>query len=376
MNLQKALWLIGILLFVTLASWLVYTLRSVLTPFLLAFLMAYILNPVIQFGVRRNLSRDFCIALLMLVLLVGLIVAGVGLVPLLMHQVATLGDDLPRLGERVTELLTEVELRLNAMPVVARFYPHGISLQPPTLAGVASGMLPQVSTVVGVAGDWSRGVFSGLYGAGMFVFFFGLFIISTIYLLRDYDRIVLQARELVPRRQEALVLQLLNDIDRNLRNFFRGQLLVCLINSSVLSLVLYLAGVPYALLIGFLTGFLNIIPYLGVSLGLLLALTVNWLTYGDAAHVVYVLAAFAVQQALDAGFVTPRLLGDTVGLHPVAVIASFLIFGKLFGFFGVLLAVPLSTVAKVLLGYGLRLYKTSWVYGDSVPPTTTGGEGQ
>ena len=373
MNLQKALWLIGILLFLTLASWLVYTLKSVLTPFLLAFLMAYILNPVINFGVRRKLSRDFCIALLMLVLLVVVVVAGVGLVPVLVKQVTDLAGYVPSLGDKTNGAVNRVEAFLNALDVVKRFYPNGISLQPPDLMGLmSSSAAPQASTVMGVATDWSLGLFSGLSAVGMFLLMTGLFLISTIYLMRDYEHIVARARELIPRRQEGIILAIISDIDRNLRNFFRGQLMVCTINSTVLSLALYAAGVPYALLIGFFTGFMNIIPYLGIALGLLLSLFIDFIQYGDFIHIVYVLLAFGAQQVLDAGFITPRLLGDKVGLHPVAIIASFLIFGQLFGFFGVLLAVPLSTIVKVLLAHGIRFYKQSWVYGDSLP-TDPGG---
>lgn len=374
MNLQKALWLIGILLFLTLTSWLVYTLKSVLTPFLLAFLMAYILNPVINFGVRRKLSRDFSIALLMLVLLMVVVVAGVGLVPVLVKQVTELAGYVPSLGEKINSGVGRIEAFLNTQPAVLRYYPNGISLQPPDLMGLMPApSASQASTVVGVATDWSLGLFSGLSAVGMFLLMAGLFVISTIYLLRDYERIVARARELIPRRQEEIILSIISDIDRNLRNFFRGQLMVCCINSTVLSVALYVAGVPYALLIGFFTGFINIIPYLGIALGLLLSLFIDLIQYGDFIHVVYVLIAFAVQQVFDAGFVTPRLLGDKVGLHPVAIIASFLIFGQLFGFFGVLLAVPLSTIVKVLLAHGIRFYKQSWVYGDSQPTITGGG---
>ncbi|HNW92339.1 MAG TPA: AI-2E family transporter [bacterium] len=371
MNLHKALWLIGILLFLTLTSWLVYTLRTVLTPFLLAFLMAYILNPVIKFGVRRKLSRDFCVALLMLLLVLTVVVAGVVLVPVLVHQVTSLAAAIPNLGDQSAAAVARVQAFLNALPAVQRFYPNGITLQAPDLAGmITAPAAGATSTVVGVATDWSLGLFSGISTVLMLLFATGLFIISTIYLLRDYERLVARARELLPRRQEEICIAVITDIDRNLRNFFRGQLMVCLINSSILSTVLFIAGVPYALLIGFFTGFMNIIPYLGIALGMVLSLGIDFMYYGDAQHILYVLLAFGVQQALDASLITPRLLGDTVGLHPVAIIASFLIFGQLFGFFGVLLAVPLATIVKVLLAHGIRFYKQSWVYGgsQSIPP--------
>lgn len=363
---NRVLWVILLLALLAGVGWLLFVLRSVLTPFLCAFIMAYILNPIIVYGERKKLSRDFCIVFLMLTLLVVVVVVGVVVIPSMIDQGISLANRAPEMLKSLSGVLTRVENVVNRIDLVRRYYPLGLSLQPPDLATLISDKLGTGGAeVIGVAGEVSSSLFGRLLDVGVFLFYFGLFLVSTIYLLRDYAKVVPRFKEVIPPRHRELIFGILRDIDRNLKNFFRGQLTVCLINSTILSLFLSLAGVPYALLIGFLTGFLNIIPYLGVSIGFLLSLLIQFVTSetGGLAPLFYVVIAFGVQQAIDGTMITPRLLGDKVGLHPVIIIASFLIFGKLFGFFGVLLAVPLSTMVKVLFLHFLKLYKQSWVYG-------------
>jgi len=369
---QNRTWVVVVvlLLIAVVTLWLAITLRTVLTPFILAFILAYILNPIIDFGVERRLSRDFCIFALMFALLILVIVVSSFVVPSMVRQTISLVDRFPSWVDGFSDWVRVRETQINSFAVIRDYYPNGISLQPTNLLKLLQDQITpeQVKNALGLATNWSTGLFSGLFGVFAFLFYAGLFVVSTVYLLRDYHTIIARGRALIPHRNGSVIIGVFTDIDDHLQKFFRGQLLVCIINSVILSVFLMIAQAPYALLFGFLVGFLNIIPYLGVSIGFVLAAIVSFIIHeGDVWYPGYVVIAFVIQQMIDGSMITPRLLGDKVGLHPVVIIASFLIFGSLFGFFGVLLAVPMATVVKVLVAHVIAYYKNSDLFGEPPP---------
>ena len=186
--------------------------------------------------------------------------------------------------------------------------------------------------------------------------------VVTFYLLREWDVLVARVGELLPRRVEPTIAMLARDCDEVLGAFFRGQLSVMLALGIIYSAGLWLVGLDLALLIGLVAGLLSFVPYLGFALGLLMAVIATVAQYHDLFHLVPIVLVFGVGQMLEGMVLTPYLVGDRIGLHPVAVIFAVMIGGQLFGFFGVLLALPVAAVVMVLLRYAHRQYRDSELY--------------
>ena len=186
--------------------------------------------------------------------------------------------------------------------------------------------------------------------------------VVTFYLLRDWDEMVENLRVLLPRKYERTVVQLIGDCDGVLSEFMRGQLLVMLALALIYALGLWVAGVEFALLIGFGAGLISFVPYLGAIVGISVAGVVAFVQFQDMLHLVYVAIVFGIGQTLEGAVLSPWLVGERIGMHPVAVIFAVLAGGQLFGFFGVLLALPVAAVVTVLLRFAHSRYKDSDFY--------------
>jgi predicted PurR-regulated permease PerM len=188
-------------------------------------------------------------------------------------------------------------------------------------------------------------------------FDFVLFFVIAGYLLIDWPAIQRKARDLLPVWHKDDVLRIAGTIDGDMRAFFRGQLLVALALSVVYTIGLVLCGVPFGLIIGVVAGLANIVPYLGIAVGLVPALLLTLIPYTGLFKPIGVVVTYTLGQTLEGFFLTPKIVGQNVGLSPVVVILAILIFAELFGFIGVVFAVPLASVCKVLLGELLRYYR-------------------
>jgi len=185
----------------------------------------------------------------------------------------------------------------------------------------------------------------------------------TFYLLRDWDHLVGRVNELIPRRSQPVVARLAKESDTVLGAFLRGQLLVMLALAIIYITGLSFIGLDLAILIGLVAGLISFVPYLGFIVGILLAGIAAIVQFHDALHPGYVVLVFALAQAIEGMLLTPLLVGDRIGLHPVAVIFAILAGGQLFGFVGVLLALPVAAVIAVILRYAHERYKESGLYG-------------
>ncbi|MGE0755235.1 MAG: AI-2E family transporter, partial [Alphaproteobacteria bacterium] len=198
-----------------------------------------------------------------------------------------------------------------------------------------------------------------------------LFLITPIvafYLLRDWDRLVDHIDNLLPRKHAATIREQMRIIDRTLAGFLRGQFNVCLILGTYYAIGLTLVGLKFGLLIGLATGFLTIFPYVGLMLGMGIGLSVALFQFGDFMPVAMTLAVFVTGQIIEGYFITPKLVGDKVGLHPVWIIFGMLAGAALFGFVGILLAIPVTAVMGVLIRFAISRYKLSNYYqGDDMP---------
>jgi predicted PurR-regulated permease PerM len=214
------------------------------------------------------------------------------------------------------------------------------------------------SALLGVLSTVSRG------GQAVLSWLVNLVLIPvvTFYLLRDWDKLVENIRTLIPRKAEPEVSALSREIDEVLGAFIRGQLMVMVALGVIYALGLWLLGLDLAFIIGMGAGVLSIVPYLGTFVGVVAALIAAAFQFQDLLHPVLVLAVFGVGQSLESMFLTPKLVGDRIGLHPVAVIFAVLAGGQLFGFLGILLALPAASALNVLARHLHERYRNSDLY--------------
>ena len=344
--------------------WLLTTLGSLLAPFFLALGLAYVLYPLVRKLERGRVTRGPAIALLSLPIIAGLALAIFFGVPALARQLADFIAGVPAALQAVTEWAERMQFRLAraewAYVDEAAIVDRLRSIQPDAVIQYLQARQAEIA----------RRVWGAVVGAGKGVSFaltiLGyLFLtpILTFYLLRDWERITASVVDLVPGVSRGRVVAFFREYDRLLSGYLRGTMLQSCITGSLTFIGLLIAGIPYALLLGVMAAVFNIIPYLGLILTLIPALIVALFTGNVLASLLKVLAVFLVVQALDGAVVGPRIVGGSVGLHPVVVILALAVAGFFWGFVGLLLAVPLAVLFKLLLGVALARYRSSTTYG-------------
>jgi predicted PurR-regulated permease PerM len=336
-------------------GWLVYTLRGILVPFGLAIVAAYVLDPlVVWLEGKVRLGRTVVVVALVLVLAVVLLSAiGLGVY----YAVTTVEKAVPaaqralagtpetqRLWERVQDAVASIpnELRAELRKAIEDL-PTTIRSHFGTISG---------SVLLGLGA-----VAHLLLNVALSSLSFVMFFVVTVYLLLALPTIRQVAKDLLPRRYRGDILWVGEAIDRDVKAFFRGQVVVCLIDGVIFGVGLWICGVDFGLLIGLLAGLAGMVPYMGLALGLPTALLLALVPYAGMWKPLGVVVTFAVGMTADNLFLTPKILGRNVGLSPVAIILAILVFGQLLGILGVIFAVPLAAVTKVLLGELVRYYK-------------------
>lgn len=219
-----------------------------------------------------------------------------------------------------------------------------------------------IPQVMGFFTDIITNIFYSTFGFLGIIVNFIIFSVVSIYLLKDFNTIAQNIKTIFPFSKRDQAMNLLSKVNNNLRYFLRGQLIVCLILSLIYSIGLTIVGIPLSFLIGFISGFGNLIPYVGTSTGIALASTLALFQFHDLKHILYVLFTFGIAQLLEATVITPRIMGKGLGLSPVMVILSILICSQLFGFLGLLLAVPIASTVKVFVDEFMTRYKSSQYY--------------
>lgn len=328
-------------------GWLLVTLSPVLVPFVAAAVLAYICSPLVNRLEVLGLPRSAG-ALLVIVLFV-LAFGGMLLVVVpLFHEQATL------LAERVPMLLRY--LSTTTIPALGKLIGHEIALDlasfvelarqhADSLQGVARDVFAQVATQGSALAGW-----------------LGLMLLVPVvmfYLLADWPRIVFATQALVPLRWREQIAAIESEIDQVLAQFLRGQLAVMLALAVFYGVALRLAGIEHALALALITGLLSFIPYVGFGLGLTLALLSSFLQGEGLSPVAWVAAIYTAGQLIESFLLTPRLVGERIGLHPVAVILALLVFAQLLGFLGVLIALPASAALLVAARHALAAYRDS-----------------
>lgn len=343
---RKCLWFGGL----AASGFLLYLLAPVLAPFATAAILAYIGDPLVDRLERLRLSRTLSVVAVFLALLLLLSLLLLVLAPLLERQLVLLTAKLPAYLDW---------LQQQAAPWLQKKLGLAASSDLLGLKEYAGAHWQSAGGAVAkLAASLSR---SGLSLLGWLA---NLFIVpvATFYLLRDWDLLMARLRALLPRQLEEEVVALARSVDDVLGAFFRGQLSVMLALGIVYTTGLWLVGLDLALLIGMLAGLVSFVPYLGFIVGIVSAGLAALMQFHDLAHPLLVLLVFGIGQLLEGMVLTPTLLGERIGLHPVAVIFAVLAGGRLFGFFGVLLALPVAAVLLVLLRHAHRRYLNSALY--------------
>jgi len=334
-------WLIAI----ALLGWLLYLLAPVLTPFVAAALLAYIGDPLADRLQRLKLPRTLAVVAVFVLTfsMLGLLILLVG--PLIRTQVGALLNALPEIVRQFEQVW---------LPNIAELLSLDI--------GEDVGVGAFIARYGDMAGTWGTKVLvsvsqsGGALAAAVLSFF--LVPILTFYLLRDWDLIVLHIGALVPSEHRATVAELAKDTDEMLGAFLRGQLLVMLALSVIYSVGLGIVGLKFAIAIGVVSGLVSFVPYLGFVFGIVLASLTVALDPSPLWPLVGVVATFTIAQLLEGSLLTPKLVGDRIGLHPVLIIFAIAAGGQLFGFFGILLALPAAAVLSVLVRFAYHRYLT------------------
>ena len=331
--------------------YLIWLLAPVLMPFAVAAMLAYLGDPLADRLERMGLSRMWAATIVFVVLLVAVIGVLILLIPLIARQVENLISNLPRYGDWAQHVAwpwLQARLHLDPHMFDSDRLVTAIKTHIGAIGGVATVVLDKVSR-------------SGL-GIAMWLTNLVLIPVVAFYLLRDWDRLVATIDGMLPRSLEPTIAHLARESDAILGAFVRGQLLVMLALGVFYAAGLGLTGLSVGLLIGIVAGLLSFVPYLGFIIGFIAAIIAALVQFGDWTHVLIVCGVFAVGQLLEGYVLVPKLVGDKIGLHPVAVIFAVLAGGYLFGFLGVLLALPAASVIVVLLRYLIERYRMSELY--------------
>lgn len=328
-----------------------YFSRRVLTPFFIAFALAYLLDPVTDRLESLKISRTFAV----LVLMAGVfsLVTGIGLLifPLLKLQAEHLVSNLPNYVAIMQEWM----------------YPLlGVVGEPEKIQGILNRELLKVGELpLKVISSITSILWSSVAGLFSFILLLANLVIIPVvmfYLLRDYDLINKKMLSFVPARSREQVLSLIKEIDGVLAGFVRGQLMVGLIMAGLYSIGLFFCGTPMSLFIGLLAGLASLVPYLGLVFGFVPAAILTFMQTQDWVLVFGVAGVFAVVQGLEGMIITPRIVGEKIGLHPVAIILAVLLGAEFFGLVGVIVSVPVAAALNVLFTHGLNEYKSSSFY--------------
>ena len=340
-------------------GWLLYLLRGALTPIFFAFLIAYMLDPVVDRFEARGWSRGTGIAVMLTAVLGGMGLLLALALPGLVRDLVAFVTDLPDKGR---DLLALVEPWLDAVGITV---PHTLS-EALSQFQVDMGELAQKAALpVGEIFLWLLNRTGRLAGAMV-----GLLMVPVFaaYLLYDFDRITAGVRDLVPGPYRDWVVEVARDVDGVLGEFIRGQLIVMLILAVLYSLAYLIVGVKLAVLIGVVAGLLSFIPYVGGGVALVLAVVMSLIYWTDWSQLISVLVVYSIIQVFEGFVITPRIVGDKVGLPAVWVLFALLVGGELFGFMGVLLALPAAAVIKIFVGRGLTWYRASELFLGTEPP--------
>ena len=324
----------------------IYTLSSVLMPFVAGMILAYLLDPLVdrveKIGIRRSLSTFFVLTIFF-VCSAG---SSLLLLPVILNQLSNLTSFLPTLISNLEPFMRHVRSLVDN--------------------AIKADNSNQLSLPVADILNWAGGFLTEIISSSLaFANLLSLIIITPIvafYLLRDWDLIINKVKSWMPITQKVRIVEQVVKVDRSLSALVRGQGTVCLILALYYSVSLTAVGLQFGILIGIFAGIVSFIPFVGAILGAIFSIGFSIIQFETYTPIFFVAGIFLVGQVLEGNFLTPKLIGEAVGLHPVWVIFALLTGATLFGFLGVLLALPIAVVVAVLIRFSLRSYLESEIY--------------
>jgi len=339
--------------------WLLQETGFLIAPFVLGLVLAYVLDPLVDRLEARGIGRALAIVLLALPVLGVVATAIIVGVPAVMEQVNQVIQGAPAALSRVigwVDGALDIDFPgIDEAALLAQLR----DLRPET---VVAFLQERWRAIASAAGSGVLGLGSGLGTALSILGYVVLTPVITFYMLRDYDRIKAKARQFIPRPQEAAVVEFAREYDQLLSSYLRGQLTVALILGALMATGLLITGFPYALLLGSLVGVLSLVPYLGLALSLIPAVIIALTSGSVGASLIKLAVVYAVTQTLEGTVISPRIVGESVGLHPVWVVLALSIAGFFFGFVGFLIAIPLAVGVKLLVMRAVARYRDSEIY--------------
>ena len=344
---------IGLVVVVVLAA-LLYLLRDVILPFVAGITLAYLLDPLADRLERIGLGRLAASLVILVCAVMVLVVALLLVAPLAAKQIAALIGTMPAMVSKLQAILAE-----HVGPLLQRIGGQDV------LSDVQS----SVGSIAAQAGSWLLAFLSSIWSGGQaLISVVSLLVVTPVvafYILVDWDRMIATLDGWVPPRHRPVVRRLGREIDGAVTGFIRGQTLVCVILGTFYAVGLWMVGLNFGALIGMISGLLTFIPYVGTLTGFLLSAGValgQFWPNSDWLHLGATVGVFLVGQFLEGNILSPKLVGESVGLHPVWLMFALLAFGSLFGFVGLLLAVPVAASIGVLIRYALERYLQSRIY--------------
>ena len=331
---------------------LLWLLGPVLTPFAVAALLAWLADPLVIRIEKSGRSRTVAVTLVFMLMILLLTIVVLLLLPMLQSQIERAVEWGPKLlAWFTTTAVPWLEAR-SGLSLAAY-------LDPTELGNLLRDHWQQ-------AGGVAANLIDGISRSGMAVIAFTvnllLIPLITFYFMRDWRTMIGNVHALIPRPLEPTVVRLAKESDEMLGGFLRGQVAVMVSLGTIYGVGLSLVGLDLGFLIGMVSGLLSFVPYLGAAVGIVAAVIATLVEHGDLFHLVMVAAVFSVGQVIESFILTPWLVGDRIGLHPMAVIFAIMAGGQLFGFIGVLLALPAAAVIMVLVRFGLERYRASLLY--------------
>ena len=327
----------GIILLILLIAGILYLLSSILLPFLASAILAYLTDPLVKKLMRFHLSRTLAVIIVFFGLLLGIVLFLLILIPLFQQQIVILREQLPSILNWLQATSSHLLRYFNNITNIQKMIAENL-MRTESMTNVLAEMLSS-----------GKSIFESLLNIILIP-------VVTFYFLRDWDRIIIALRDTLPQEVKPSIINLVKECDSVLGAFSHGQFLVMLFFGIFYAITLTMIGLKLGLAIGIIIFVGNIVPYLGFVVGLAIAVIAAYAQMGTLTAVLLVLLDFAIGYSIDNFYLTPKLVGDRIGLHPVIVIFAMLAGGTLFGFFGVLLALPVAAVVVVLLRHLHRHY--------------------
>ena len=349
MNRTSRNWIFWLVL-LAISCWLIYILRPVLLPFVAGIIIGYLLDPLATKLEKWGINRTIATIMVMLLVIIIAVPLTLLIINLINEQ---LGIFLNVIPHYVSTLLKKAE------PFFIEIKEHFPSLD---IEQIKEDVRSQMSNNLKIAGTIIKRVVS----SGMaIVNLISLLIITPVvafYMLRDWKAFVSKVNSLLPRKSKHSIVKQAKEIDRTLAGFIRGQFSVCVILGAFYSLGLHFAGLDLGLMVGFISGIISFIPYVGTIVGFIMSVILAFIQFDTAGPIITVITIFLVGQFLEGNFLTPKLVGDSIGLHPVWVMFALLAGGVLLGFLGLMVAVPVAGIIGVLIRHAIDNYKKSSLY--------------